>query len=158
MFRIKFAHHLPMAIDEPFHAVALTQQFVPIDRFKLESVSLSLEPILCSASAKVPRIVVQCHSKHGTQLEPAFLDDLFQKSTRPVPIVNVRTRCDERKFLMLVMRTPGCPPAILDCIFLRSKIPATSPRFVADTPVANMERLSVPGRSPHVGERCAPGR
>ena len=157
VLRIEFAHDLPMSGDKALHAVALAQQFVPVDGFELEGISLALHPILRGATAQIPGIVVKGHAVDGAQLPFSFLEDLFQKTTRPVPIIHIRTRGDEGNVLVVV-RHPGSPAAKFDGVFLRREVSAASPTLVADTPVTDIEGLGEPGGSSHVGECCAARR
>src|SRR5258705_13088832 len=92
---VKFAHDLPVAGDEAFHSIAFAQEFIPVDRVELESVSFALDPILGGAAAQIPGIVMKRHTVDRAQLSSALLEDFFQEAAGPVPVVHIRTRCDE---------------------------------------------------------------
>src|SRR6266568_9176550 len=52
-----------------------------------------------------------------------------------------------------ISRYPSGEPAVLHGVLLRSKVTAATPRFVAHSPVTNVERIFEPGSSPFVGQR-----
>src|ERR1700748_1630537 len=91
-------------------------------------------------------------SPDGIERVRPFLQQAFEEAARPFVFGVIRTGSDEAQ-LAAVLRNPRGELAILRGIFGGSHIAPATPRFVANTPVANVERILTAARRAKIGER-----
>src|SRR4051812_18544828 len=147
---------LPMASDEVLHAIALMQQFVPVDRVEIQRVSFAFIPVLRPTAAEIPGVVMESEAVHGAQQPFPLPHDLFEETAGPSPICRIRAGCDESQ-LLSVLRHPSREAAELGGVLLGSEIPSTPPGFIAYAPILHIEGISGSGRCSLVCERRASG-
>src|SRR5450755_187817 len=158
MLGVFFAHNLPVAVDEAFHAVAFAQQLVPVHGVERKRIGFALNPIARAPPAQVPGVVMQRPSPDSAQLAAPFAREFFKKAAGPRPVIHVWARTYEGQ-LMFVARLiskawyPGREAPEFDRVLLRGKVSAAAPRFIANAPEANIERIFESARGPHVRER-----
>ena len=64
---VDLTHHLPMAFDEPLHAIPFAQQLIPVHGIEVQSIALALHPILGTSAAEIPGIVVERQAVDSAQ-------------------------------------------------------------------------------------------
>src|ERR1700685_4063703 len=101
MHGVELSHDLPMPIDQRLHAVAFAQQFIPVHGIELEGIAFTFFPILGPPPAEIPRVMMQCPTVNGPELAWALAENFFKKTPRPLPIIAIRTRSNERELLAI---------------------------------------------------------
>src|ERR1700675_4731730 len=85
MAGIRFAHNLPVSVDERLHALAFAQQLIPIDGVELGRVAFPLCPVLRCSPAEIPRVMMKRQAVNLAKLPAALAQDFLQELASPIP-------------------------------------------------------------------------
>src|SRR5215471_19478409 len=88
---------------------------------------------------------------HSTKGAPFV--HLCKKAATPLEITAVRP-CSYEGRLYPIPRNPFGETPVLGGVFFRSKVPATTPRLVANTPVPDLEGISLASCFSRLSQRC----
>src|SRR5437016_7729883 len=154
---VEFTHDLPVPKNEVLHTFTFAQNLVPVEGIKLNCVTFSFFPLVRSSTAKIPSVMVKRPTVDAAELRRPLANNFLEEAARPVPVVGVRTRRDQRQRLAVV-RQPSRVSAELSGILLRCKVPATAPGLVSHSPVAHVVRLRRARLGALLGKRGAARR
>src|SRR5262245_42138463 len=95
---------------------------------------------------------MQSPAVDGVQLVRAFGDHAVEEAARPIDVAAVRPGGDVFEVDAVARRPGDETPKFRRVLFRREAAPAT-PRFIADAPELNIERVAIARRGAHIRER-----
>src|SRR5271168_844729 len=101
--------------------------------------------------------MVQCPTVNRTKLPASFLQNFFEKASRPLPVVHIRSRANKRQG-MTKSRHPGCVSPEFSCVFFRCKVSTAAPRLVSHTPKTYVKGFGKSRGASFIGQGCASRR
>src|SRR6266545_777710 len=147
VLRVALAHYVPVLCHQRLNPIGTMDQLVPLVIGVFKRVALSGRAA----------VVMQAHRVDLVNLAGSFLYQLREKAAGPAHVARVRPGRDEIEFGSIGWRPGGEAPKFLGILFRQHVSPA-APRFVADAPITDVERLAFARSRAQVGERRQPGR